>query len=627
MNILVASILNPNFNILSLLSVTNYSTTNQFDITDEVISFKMKYNLKPIDECWLVVPDSNDDFDELKEIIDKNNVHFNIFKCSGVRSLSSQENIEKFRGLIYRAVLNAREKADLLYLSSDKSIIYGDVQEAAGIFGCDAMYFFDGKNPFLIKDRTESSLIISADDDIIKASKYPLRISNKSNFCIFTIEEDGILLNEIKIRKNNSKHLYANYYGMIKSSRKEREVFRKLYYLPEKTIEKLKNYKIGENKTKDSWIIQHLPKAELHSHIGGLLTPSEIIEVAKKAKDYCLQLGSDASKKFYNNVQTILEYENNLTDFENLIYGKYLQKSNFKSIGIENYMKLGDFQGSGTLQLKDMISATLEIYAKHLIQENIQYVEIRCSPYKYTNLGLTIEEVVETMIATLKKFSMSFEFRLIYIIVRHEKDDILKNAINEYCRLYDNYPDFSKYFVAVDVAGNEKAKSPMALRDNFMPLLERCTKVTIHAGESDTVKSIWEAIYCLNADRIGHGLNLKDKEELYKRFFDKKIGIELCPSSNDQIIGFDVGSYPLKEYMEQGLRVTINTDDCGISRTTLSNEFLKAAEMCPDLTLWDCIVLIRNSLCIAFCDEETKSKLMHSFEDEMLELFSEIFGE
>ena len=159
-----------------------------------------------------------------------------------------------------------------------------------------------------------------------------------------------------------------------------------------------------------------------------------------------------------------------------------------------------------------------------------------------------------------------------------------------------------------------------------MPLLKRCARVTIHAGETDTVDSIWEAVYYLNTDRIGHGLKLLDNKELFERFVDKKIGIEMCPSSNYQIIGYERGEYPLLNYIHEGLRVSINTDDCGISLTNLSNEFIKAAEMCPGLTLWDCVVLIRNSLCIAFCDEKTREKLMHLYEDEMLELFNEIFS-
>lgn len=611
--------------IRQVLSITNNMVSNQFDISDEIILFRRKYCLQPVDECWVVGMDTEYDFEALDKIVCETNIKFKIFRCSGIKNFSSQESIKKFQSAVYRVVLNARETGKILYLSSEQGIAYGALLEAANIFGCDAMYFLNDGNPLLIKNKTEKSLISSCDDDKITARAYPLDISGKSGLKICDAGEDDSLLKEIEIRRNNSDHLYANYYGMIKSSRKEREVFRKLYYLTQEKIEKIKAYRLGKNKAKDLWIIRHLPKAELHSHIGGLLLPSEIIEVAKEVKDYQAAEGDEDSKRFYENISTILKYQNKPDEFERLIYGEYLNKNEFKSIGIDEYQRLGNFQGSGILQQKETIRATLEIYAKHLIQENVRYVEIRCSPYKYTRLGLSAEDVIETMIKTLDSFRYAFDYRLIYIIGRQASKEEIKSSIETYCKLYDKNPSFASRFVGVDLAGNEGATKPSEIREDFMPLLEKCAKVTIHAGETESVDSIWEAVYHLNADRIGHGLKLLDKQELFNRFLDKKIGVEMCPSSNDQIIGFESGGYPLKKYMEQGLRVTVNTDDCGISRTTLANEYLKAAELCSELTLWDCLVLIRNSLCIAFCDEDTKSKLMHSFEDEMLEFFNELF--
>jgi adenosine deaminase len=86
--------------------------------------------------------------------------------------------------------------------------------------------------------------------------------------------------------------------------------------------------------------------------------------------------------------------------------------------------------------------------------------------------------------------------------------------------------------------------------------LERCIHVTIHAGETESVDNIWQAVYHLSADRIGHGLKLLDKPELIPRFIDKNIGIEMCPSSNDQIIGYLCAehAYPLKNIWKKDSR-------------------------------------------------------------------------
>jgi adenosine deaminase len=172
------------------------------------------------------------------------------------------------------------------------------------------------------------------------------------------------------------------------------------------------------------------------------------------------------------------------------------------------------------------------------------------------------------------------------------------------------------------LAGNEFDKSPQILRELFMPFFEQCFNITIHAGETGSVNNIWEAVYNLNANRIGHGLKILDREEIIPQLIYKNISVEMCPSSNRQIVGYGKQGdtlYPLKEYMNRGLIVTVNTDNQGLSRTSMSNEFYEAAILCNGLSLWDCIVLISNSIRVAFVDEITKSKLSCNFENAIYE--------
>ncbi len=630
MNLLVTTVTDSIKNVEQLLSLVNISSDVFSTIPDEYYEFRERHNLSSVDECWIITF-NNQDFQELKKYCKVNRYKIKIFRCCSISGLDSENSLRESKALLYNVILKAKECADKLYLSSEEGTIYGDMQESARIFGCDCFLHIKNNTniPLMIQKDVPSSLFISTDNEIcsenfIFESRLDTRESEE-NFEIYNSTPNYHLLEELETRNKQAIHLYGNFYGMIKNPRKEREIFRKLYYLPQHILDKLKAYKLGECREKDLWIIQHLPKAELHSHIGGLLLPEELIEVALKAKQYEPNTSNEESVKFCDNIQTILKYQNTPKELEYEIYKDV--KDNFKGIGINRYQNLGDYQGSKILLLKETLEATLDIYANHLLRENIKYVEIRCSPYNYTKLDMTIDDVVMCIINTLDKYSNCFDYRLIYIISRQAKDERIESAISDYCRLYDNNSRFKEKFVGVDVAGDEEYRRPSELRNLFMPLLQRCARVTIHAGETDKVESIWEAVYHLNADRIGHGLKLLDNKELYERFVDKKIGIEMCPSSNDQIIGYEKGEYPLLNYMREGLRVTLNTDDCGISLTNLSNEYIKAAEMCPGLTLWDCVVLIRNSLCIAFCDEMTREKLMHRYEDEMLNLFNNIFGE
>lgn len=634
-----------------LFGLTNPDDYDFFIGNKKVRKFREENKIQCIDELWVVTTEGQKDLVPLRNWAEKWNCQLHVFVCEGVEAFADESEILKMRSFIYRVVLFGAEKSDLLYLSlaGGRKTMSADMQEAANLFGCDAMlhivdvakipetyktdnflsapkkeyaeYFL----PLIVNGKTESNLLVSTDSEPITTKDFSLLFDSEE--IIQKVEEDGKLEKEIENRKKRSSQVYTNFYSRISSGNSSRrDIFKKLYFLHPEKLRRLKNYRLGADKEKDLEIFRRLPKAELHSHLGGVLSPEEIIEVAKEEQNYIEDKSNPDSVKFKNLISEILSYEKKSKKFASKIYGEYLDEKNFFGIGIDEYQKLGDFQGSALLQTEKTISKTLEIYAGNLIRENVKYVEIRCSPYKYTNLGLDINNVVNCMTKTLERFSGRLDYRFIYIIGRQAKKEEIKKSVDDILFLLEENSDFKRKLVGIDLAGNEGATKPSEVREDFMPLLEKCINITIHAGETESVESIWEAVYHLSADRIGHGLKLRDNPELLKRFLNKNIGIEMCPSSNFQIVGFNHTDkkYPLAEYMKQGLKVSLNTDDQGISRTSLSKEFLKASELCPELTLWDFIVLIRNSLSMAFCDVETKSRLMRSFEDSILGILQEI---
>lgn len=633
-----------------LFGVTNPENYNFFSSSKKLSDFIKVNEIHPVNEFWVVTTEGQKDLEKLKHWAEKWNCNLRIFICKGVDKFQDEHEIIKMRSFIYRVVLHGAKKAGYLYLSlsGGRKTMSADMQEAGNLFGCDAMLhvvdissipenfktddllsspkkeYSECFLPILVNQKIEPNLIVSADTQRIEPENFPLDFKNNS--IVVHFEEDSSLFDEIKRRKKRSSQVYTNFYNRISSSSSnKRDLFRKLYFLHPDKLEKLKNYPIRKNLSSYN-MLKAFPKAELHSHLGGVLSPSEIIEVAKTERNYEADFKNEESQKFKKLITEILKFQDNPEEFEKKIYGRYNTENNFYAIGIDAYQKLGDYQGSSILLTEKTISKTVEIYAENLISQNVKYVEIRCSPYKYTKLGLSVTQVVNCMMESLDKFSDKLEYRFIYIIGRQASKDAIKKSVDDILTLLEENSAFKKKLVGIDLAGNEGSAKPSELRNEFMPLLEKCINITIHAGETENVESIWEAVYHLSADRIGHGLKLLDNEELLKRFINKNIGIEMCPSSNFQIVGFNSKDkkYPLYEYMNRGLKVSINTDDQGISKTDLTNEFIKAAELCPELTLWDFIVLIRNSISIAFCDIETKNRLMHSFEDRILEILQEI---
>lgn len=160
-------------------------------------------------------------------------------------------------------------------------------------------------------------------------------------------------------------------------------------------------------------------------------------------------------------------------------------------------------------------------------------------------------------------------FQLIFIASRHgAMEKILQHRDLALSLAQDN-PVFRDHFSGFDLAGAESAKQPLELREAFIPLMEQCVQFTIHAGEDEPVENIWQAVYHLAA----------------------------------------------------GVKVTVNTDDPGMSRTNLSHEYLKAARMTEKgLSQWDILQLIRNSFRAAFAPHKVKGECLVRAEKQIMKL-------
>lgn len=169
--------------------------------------------------------------------------------------------------------------------------------------------------------------------------------------------------------------------------------------------------------------------------------------------------------------------------------------------------------------------------------------------------------------------------------------------------------------VGVDLAGFEdKSTRAHYFREEFTAIHRCGLALTVHAGENDDAEGIWSAVFDLNARRIGHGLHLADCPELLHSIAARGIGIEMCPYANYQIKGFHPmhGSpiYPLKKYLQAGVKVSVNTDNIGISDASMSDNFLFLATLCSDLTRKDILTLLRNAIDTAFLSPADKTLLL-----------------
>ncbi len=130
-----------------------------------------------------------------------------------------------------------------------------------------------------------------------------------------------------------------------------------------------------------------------------------------------------------------------------------------------------------------------------------------------------------------------------------------------------------------------------------------------HAGEACGPESIRDAVELLGAERIGHGLTAIRDAEVMTLLRERRIPVEVCPSSNVStglIAQFE--EHPLPKFLEEGLVVTLNSDDPAMFGTSLQEEFLQAAR-CFDFTPEMLIGLCRNAVDASFLSEDEKQEL------------------
>jgi adenosine deaminase len=165
-------------------------------------------------------------------------------------------------------------------------------------------------------------------------------------------------------------------------------------------------------------------------------------------------------------------------------------------------------------------------------------------------------------------------------------------------------------FCGLDLAGDEANFPGCLFVEHFRQAREAGWHITIHAGESAGAESVWQAIRELGAERIGHAVHAPEDPALIHYMRDHHIAIECNLTSNVQTSTVrDYPSHPLKHFLEEGLLVTINTDDPGISAIDLHYEYDVAAPR-AGLSREQCEQAQRNALTVAFLSDGEKQLML-----------------
>ncbi|WP_446212608.1 adenosine deaminase [Micromonospora sp. IBSANI012] len=300
--------------------------------------------------------------------------------------------------------------------------------------------------------------------------------------------------------------------------------------------------------------IVKVPKALLHDHLDGGLRPATVVELAAE-----------------------VGHELPTTDPEAL--GRWFVEA-ANSGSLERYLETFAHTVA-VMQTAPALRRVARECALDLAADGVVYAEVRFAPEQHLEQHLTLDEVVEAVVAGFVEGSEQaaaagtpIRVGTLLTAMRHAARS------QEIAELAVRHRDTG--VVGFDIAGAEAGFPPTRHLDAFEYLQRENFHFTIHAGEAFGLPSIWQAIQWCGADRLGHGVRIVDDITLgpppvlgrlaaYVR--DKRIPLELCPSSNVQTgAAASIADHPIGLLRDLRFRVTVNTDNRLMSGTSMSRE-------------------------------------------------------
>ncbi len=306
--------------------------------------------------------------------------------------------------------------------------------------------------------------------------------------------------------------------------------------------------------------VASMPKVVLHEHLDGGLRPTTILELAAQC-GYNELPESDPDKLatwFFNGAArgSLPQY---LEGFRHTI---------------------------ALMQTRENLERVAYEFIEDMAADNVVYGEVRFAPHFHTQEGLGLDGVMAAVLDGLQRGSDDFgvQFGLIVSAMRNESEE-LSIKLAELAVSHRG-----RGCVGFDLAG-EEAGHPANHHLRAFQLAKRANfSITIHAGESFGPESIWQALQYCGAHRIGHGVRLIEDIVIYDSkviqvghlagyVLDHRIPLEVCLQSNVHTGATpSMAEHPFPYFVQQGYRVTLNTDNRLMSHTSMTDEYMVAVE-------------------------------------------------
>jgi adenosine deaminase len=334
--------------------------------------------------------------------------------------------------------------------------------------------------------------------------------------------------------------------------------------------------------------LRRVPKAELHCHFEGTVRPQTFADLANK---HDVELPTDDAERLY--------------DYDS----------------IYEFLKIFAMVSSTLIDQEDFARASYESIEDGVELGNLKYREMFFNPTLHTKRGVPYKTVVDGLVDGIQQAERDFgvKCRLIADVYRQDSPEEAREMVEQ---VLEHRRD---ELIGLGMDGAEAPDPPEKFVDAYKLAKQGGLRLTSHACEDAPAQNITTCLDVLGCERIDHGYHILGDDQVVERCKDEGIYFTVCPTAT-AVCYFDPDDYtkhPIREMVERGLRVMINSDDPPMFHTDIGSEYVKmvqAAEWGPDKVREFSFNGIEGS----WMSDDEKRKLRTDFERELDELDAQL---
>lgn len=332
--------------------------------------------------------------------------------------------------------------------------------------------------------------------------------------------------------------------------------------------------------------ITALPKTELHVHFEGTLTPTQVLNLAKK-----------------NKCESLIPYTT--------VEEGNQRRSRYSTL--QDFLDELDLSCQVLITEEDFTYITIE-YLSQVVQlpHNCKYVEFQVGPQVHTSRGISVATCLTGIAKGIHYCEEKYGIyaRIILTFVKHFSIEDSEKVLDEALALPDSV---KQYFMAAGLAGAELNIPHSKFSQLMTKAVAHSLTIVAHCGEEGGPEYVHDALEAIHVARIDHGVQSIKDPKVLEKLKSLRIGLCVCPISNEQLHIYDRflnNQHPLRGFLDAGVRVCLSSDDPAFFNHGLFENYI-CATLANKLTKMEIWSLAVESFQLSFgIPEDAKRKYL-----------------